>query len=474
MRCGLGGGISPRITAGGGFKCRRIIAQPHVQRRLPCPCDAGPSPSRCGEWQPYSPQNMRRLKQVIDAVALSITLTATIGHCLKLGRSPIISIMLRAGYIYEQPDWPTFRWQHDELAPRLEEVSEAKKHLLTLVESLGFERRWEAVLDTITGEVLKTSEIEGEFLDPDQVRSSVAQGLGLPYVGLPRPDRDVEGIVEMLLDATQQYGSPLSTERLFGWHSALFPTGRSGMNRIVVGTWRDDSSGPMKVVSGPYGKEKVHYEAPEASKLNFEMEKFLDWFNEPTEMNLVAKAGIAHLWFVTIHPFEDGNGRIARAVADMALACSDDSAQRFYSMSAQIREDRKGYYDILERTQKGDLEVTPWMCWFVECLGRAIERSRKSVDVVLRKARIWQRLSEFDISERQKKVLNRLLDDEEEFVTVPKWVKIGRCTKDIALQDINFLEHLGVLAPMPGETKITRYGITEVQLGRQLPLLDLA
>ena len=246
------------------------------------------------------------------------------------------------------------------------------------------------------------------------------------------------------------------------------------MNRIVVGTWRDDSSGPMKVVSGPYGKEKVHYEAPEASKLNFEMEKFLDWFNEPTEMNLVAKAGIAHLWFVTIHPFEDGNGRIARAVADMALACSDDSAQRFYSMSAQIREDRKGYYDILERTQKGDLEVTPWMCWFVECLGRAIERSRKSVDVVLRKARIWQRLSEFDISERQKKVLNRLLDDEEEFVTVPKWVKIGRCTKDIALQDINFLEHLGVLAPMPGETKITRYGITEVQLGRQLPLLDLA
>ena len=410
---------------------------------------------------------------VYDKVALT-ALTATVRHCPSPAQSPIIYAMLRPKYIYEKSDWPHFRWRQEELADLLNEVWEAKARLLTQVELLGFERRWEAVLDTITGDVLKSSEIEGEILNPDLVRSSVARGLDLPYVGLPRTDRDVEGVVEMLLDATQKYDQPLTAERLFNWHAALFPTGRNGMTTIIVGNWRDDKYGRMQVRSTVVGKKRVFYEAPEAVKLEREMQRFLDWFNDPTETDLVTKAAVAHLWFVTIHPFEDGNGRIARAIADMALARSDTSSQRFYSMSTQIREERNAYYKILERTQKGDVDVTDWMRWFVECLGRAIERSRRSINTVLHKARFWERVSGFPISERQKKVINRLLDDDEAFVTVPKWAKIAGCQKDSALLDINSLEHLGVLAPLPGETKNIRYEIVDVDLGRQLSLLDLA
>ena len=380
---------------------------------------------------------------------------------------------MRKRYIYEQSDWPHFRWQQEELAGLLEEVLGAKRRLLAQVDLLGMERRREAVLDTITGDVLKSSEIEGEFLDPDQVRSSVARGLDLPYVGLVRADRDVEGVVEMLLDATLRYKKQLTQERLFKWHSNLFPNGWSDGRRISVGVWRN---APMRVVSRKRigGPEKLHFEAPVAERVEQEMQDFLDWFNSPPDIDPVLKAGLAHLWFVTIHPFDDGNGRIARAIADMALARSDRSEQRFYSMSSQIREERKDYYDILERTQRGETEITPWMCWFVACLGRAIDRSRKSINLVLRKARFWERVSCFPLNERHRKVLNRLLDDGENTLTSRKWAKIGGCTRDYALQDISSLEQWGIIAPLPGEYKNTRYEIVDIDLGRQLSLLDLA
>jgi Fic family protein len=330
------------------------------------------------------------------------------------------------------------------------------------MESLGFKLRQEAVLKTLTEDVLKSSEIEGEQLDAKQVRSSIARRLGMEIGGLKPVDRNVEGVVEMMLDATRHYEQPLTTERLFAWHGSLFPTGRSGMRRIRVGAWRDDSVGPMQVVSGAVGRERMHFEAPAAGRLGREMQVFLDWFNENTETDWVVKAALAHLWFVTIHPFDDGNGRIARAIADMALARSEQSPQRFYSMSAQIREERAAYYEILEKTQKGTMDITRWMDWFLGCLGRAIEGAQTILGTVLSKARFWEAIGDFPLNERQRLVLNRLLDGFEGKLTTTKWAKLAKCSHDTALRDIAALVEGGILIRNPEGGRSTSYALANI------------
>jgi len=304
------------------------------------------------------------------------------------------------------------------------------------MESLGFDFRQRAVLQTLTEDVVKTSEIEGEILDAEQVRSSISRRLGIEEGGLPPTDRRVEGVVELMLDATGRYDEPLTGQRIFGWHAALFPTGRSGIRRIRTGAWRDDQTGPMQVVSGPIGGERVHYEAPEAPRLGAEMSRFLSWINAPSEEDAVLTASLAHLWFVTIHPLDDGNGRVARALADLLLARSEQSRDRFYSMSAQIRRERSAYYEVLERTQKGTLNVTEWMGWFLGCMDRALEGAEDTLSSVLRKARFWESASTASLNERQRAMLNRLLDGFEGKLTTSKWAKIAKCSQDSALRDI--------------------------------------
>lgn len=333
------------------------------------------------------------------------------------------------------------------------------------MEALGFALRTEASLVTLTEDVVKSSEIEGERLDRDQVRSSIARRLGIDIGALTPAERDVEGVVEMMLDATQRYVEPLTAERLFGWHAALFPTGRSGMHRIIVGAWRDDRTGPMQVVSGPVGRERVHYEAPSADRLAREMGTFVDWFNHEVSLDPVLKAGVAHLWFVTIHPFDDGNGRIARAIADMALARSERSVQRFYSMSAQIRAEREGYYDILEATQKGELDVTRWLEWFLRCLGRAIDGAETTLATVMAKARFWEARAGQSFNERQRLVLNRLLDGFEGKLSSSKWAALAKCSQDTALRDIDDLVRRGVLARDAGGGRSTSYSLAEIPRG---------
>ena len=313
------------------------------------------------------------------------------------------------------------------------------------MQALGFRQQEEAVLTTLTEDVLKSSEIEGEILDRDQVRSSIARRLGMDAGALPPADRNVEGVVEMMLDATQKFKEPLTAERLFGWHAALFPTGRSGMSKIIVGAWRDEKSGPMRVVSGAFGREKVHYEAPAAGRLDAEMKSFLDWFNAEDNIDPVIKAALAHLWFVTIHPFADGNGRIARAIADMSLARSEDSSQRFYSMSAQIRLERNAYYDMLEATQKGELDITPWLEWFLGCLDRAFDGAEKTLAAVFQKADFWKKHAAAKLNERQRDILNRLLDGFEGKLTSSKWALIEKCSPDTALRDITELVERNIL-----------------------------
>src|SRR6266480_5201248 len=294
-------------------------------------------------------------------------------------------------YIWQQENWPDLSWDNGRLAALLGQVSREQGRLLGRMQNLGFDLRREAQLDTLTEDVVRSSEIEGEKLDSDQVRSSIARRLGMDVGGLVPADRDVEGVVEMMLDATTHYTQPLTADRLFGWHAALFPTGRSGLRKITIGNWRDDSSGPMQVVSGPIGRQKVHYEAPTAARIPGDMDRFLNWFEAPGNTDPLLIAGLAHLWFVTIHPFDDGNGRIARAIADMALARSEDTAQRFYSMSAQIRIERKAYYETREATQKGDLDVTPWLEWFLACLDRAFDGAEKTLASIMAKARFWEK-----------------------------------------------------------------------------------
>jgi Fic family protein len=365
-------------------------------------------------------------------------------------------------HIHNREDWPKFHWNREKLAELLAAVRHEQGRLLGRMETLGFNLRQEAVLETLTEDVLKSSEIEGEKLNKEQVRSSIARRLGMDIGGLKAIDRNVEGVVEMMLDATRHYNLPLTSERLFGWHAAMFPTGRSGMRRITVGAWRDDSSGPMQVVSGPIGREHVHFEAPAAGKLDSEMQTFLDWFNGNTQTDWVENAGLAHLWFVTIHPFNDGNGRIARAIADLALARSETGSQRFYSMSAQIQQERGAYYDILEQTQKGTMDVTPWMEWFLGCLGRAIEGAQFTLGTVLAKARFWESLAQFTLNERQRLVLNRLLDGFEGKLTTSKWAKLAKCSQDTALRDILPLVERGILVRNPEGGRSTNYSLAMI------------
>jgi len=362
-------------------------------------------------------------------------------------------------YIHQLPDWPRFHWSWEQLAEPLASVRHRQGRLIGHMNALGFTVQQEAVLQTLTADVLKSGEIEGEKLDAEQVRSSIARRLGLDIGALKPADRNVEGVVEMMLDATRHYDQPLTTERLFAWHASLFPTGRSGMTKIRTGVWRDDGTGPMQVVSGPVGKEHVHFEAPKADRLEAEMRGFLDWFETDSSIDAVLKAALAHLWFVTIHPFDDGNGRVARAIADLALARSENSPQRFYSMSAQIRQERNAYYGILEETQTGSLDITPWMEWFLGCLGRAIDGAQTTLSAVLAKARFWERVQGVPLNARQRLVLNRLLDGFEGKLTTSKYARLARCSQDTALRDILPLVERGILVRNPEGGRSTNYAL---------------
>jgi Fic family protein len=355
-------------------------------------------------------------------------------------------------FIHQRDNWPNFTLKNDEIVNLLSEARNLQGRLIGKMESLGFDLRSEALLDTLTLDVLKSSEIEGEYLNPDQVRSSIARRLGMEIAGSVDSDRNVDGVVEMLLDATQNCFKPLTADRLFDWHAALFPTGK-----ITVADWRKDTTGPMQVVSGAMGKEKVHFQAPDSSLVEKEMHQFLDWFNNYTKTDLVLKAAIAHLWFVTIHPFEDGNGRITRALTDMLLAQSDKSNQRFYSMSAQIRIERKEYYEILEKTQKGNLDITEWIKWFLNCLINSLKSTDSVLVRVLFKADFWTKHSKTLMNERQKKLLNKLLDGFDGKLTSSKWAKIAKCSKDTAIRDINDLIDKNILQKESAGGRSTNY-----------------
>ena len=360
-------------------------------------------------------------------------------------------------YIYQQDDWPNFKWRSDEFITLLSEARNLQGRLFGKMESLGFDLRNEAFLDTLTLDVLKSSEIEGVLLNPDQVRSSIARRLGMEIAGSVESDRNVDGVVEMMLDATQNCFRSLTADRLFDWHAALFPTGRSGMYKITIADWRKDTTGPMQVVSGAMGKEKVHFQAPDSSLVENEMNLFLDWFNNNVKTDLVIKAAVAHLWFVTIHPFDDGNGRITRALTDMLLAQSDKSKQRFYSMSAQIRLERKQYYEMLEKTQKGNLDITEWIKWFLNCLINSLKSTDSVLTRVLFKADFWNRHSKTLINERQKKLLNIILDGFDGKLTSSKWAKVAKCSKDTAIRDINNLIGKNILKKESAGGRSTSY-----------------
>ena len=367
-------------------------------------------------------------------------------------------------YIHQLEDWPDFQWDSEQLIPLLAEIRYRQGKLLGQMELQGFRLlhlQEEANLVTLTAELVKSSAIEGEQLDPEQVRSSIARHLGMDIGGTPQVARHIDGIVEMMLDATRNYSEPLTEDRLFGWHAALFPTGRSGMRDITVGAWRPPEADPMQVVSGPMGREKVHFEAPEAERLPNEMAAFLDWFNASSKIDAVVKAAIAHFWFVTIHPFSDGNGRIARAIAEMALARADESAERYYSMSTQVESERNAYYDSLNNCQRMTLDITRWLAWFLECLGRAIDGAQETLATVLRKARIWEKANAAKINERQHKVLSRMLDNFEGHLNTSKYAKLAKCSLDTALRDIRGLLELGLLIQNPGGGRSTSYRLAE-------------
>jgi len=367
-------------------------------------------------------------------------------------------------YIYQQSDWPKFKWDSESILLPHSNVRHLQGKLVGKMETLGFKLRNEAVLETLTTEVIKTSEIEGQILDLDQVRSSIARRLGIEVSGLVPSDRNVDGVVEMMLDATQNYKKTLTTDRLFGWHSALFPSGRSGMYKIIVGKWRDDSTGPMQVVSGALGKEKVHFEAPPAKEIGKEMKSFIAWFNKEPDQDLILKSAISHLWFITIHPFEDGNGRIARALSEMLLTRSDETPQRFYSMSSQIRVARKDYYNILEKTQKGTLDITDWLVWYLKCLADALNSSDKILSKVLYKHKFWIKYSSETLNSRQILLINKLLDNFIGQLTTSKWAKIAKCSQDTALRDIQDLINKNILQKNPSGGRSTNYNLVTLKL----------
>jgi Fic family protein len=369
-------------------------------------------------------------------------------------------------YIHELSDWPDFHCSNENLLQQVSSVRLKQGKLLGQMESLGFRAQKEAILQTITTDVVKTSEIEGEFLDPVQVRSSVAKRLGIDIGGLGTSDRNVDGIVEMMMDVAHNYNKPLTRARLFRWHKDLFPNAQKRLVKIRVGTWRDDREAPMRVVSGPYGRERVHFQAPAAERVDREMHAFITWFESQQATDPLIKAGLAHLWFVTIHPFSDGNGRIARAIADMALARSDRTDQRFYSMSAQIKTEQQSYYEVLERTQRASMDVTTWLQWFLSCLERAVDGAQDNLQRVLTKAHYWQSWGGLEINERQKKILNRLLDGTfNGKLNSSKWAKINKTSPDTALRDIKQLLDHGVLIREPGGGRSTKYALSELRRG---------
>jgi len=359
-------------------------------------------------------------------------------------------------YIHQIEGWPNFSWSDSALLSLLAGIRHKQGRLLGRMEGLGFRLRDEAKLNTLASDVIKSSAIEGEKLDPGEVRSSIARRLGLEFGGTAVPSRHVEGVVEMMMDATQRYSDPLTEDRIFGWHASLFPTGYSGLQKIRVGAWRTSQSGKMQVLSGPIGKERVHFEAPEAETLEREMAAFLAWF-ESEDIDLVLKSGVAHLWFVTIHPFEDGNGRIGRALADMALARAENTPDRFSSMSAQIEAERKEYYRQLEMAQRGELDITPWLKWFLECLGRALDNAQTELEIVLDKARLWERLNAFSVNDRQRTILNRLIDGFEGKLTTAKYAKLTKSSHDTALRDIKTLIDQGILVQEEAGGRSTSY-----------------
>lgn len=365
-------------------------------------------------------------------------------------------------YIHQHKQWPNFHWDASQFALLLSEVHIKQGKLLGQMEKLGFDLQNEAVLQTLTNDVIKTSEIEGEKLDNDQVKSSIARRLGIEIGGLIPSDRNVDGIVEMMLDATQNYNVELTADRLFGWHASLFPAGRSGMIKIVVGRWREnEKNDPMQVVSGPMGKEKVHYQAPDSELIATEMEQFINWFNNETSLDPIIKAGIAHLWFLTIHPFDDGNGRISRAIADMQLARADQTARRFYSLSAQIGLERAKYYDILEKTQSGNLDITLWLNWFLECMISAIDTTALTLNSVMLKSRILGKVDAGKFNERQKLMLGKFLDGFAGNLTSSKWAKIAKCSQDTATRDIQDLVNKGILVKDLAGGRSTNYLIAD-------------
>lgn len=359
-------------------------------------------------------------------------------------------------YIYQNIDWHSFRWCGDKIQNLLFEIKKSQGYLLGKMDSLGFDVKNNALLQVLTENIIKSSEIEGQILDKHLVRSSIAKRLGIDIGGETFVSRDIEGVVEMMLDATQNYSSNMTKERLIGWHAALFPTGYSGMYKINVGNYRTDELGPMQVISGYEGKEKIHYEAPPASILENEMDEFLNYINTNNEYDSLIKAGIVHLWFVILHPFDDGNGRIARALMDMILARSDDSKFRFYSMSSQIQKNRKSYYEVLEKTQKGSMDITNWLLWFLENLLIAIQSSGEITDKVLQKAEFWQKNSNLVFNERQIKVLNRFMDNFEGNLTTTKWAKMCNCSQDTASLDINDLIAKKIMKKV-GKGRATHY-----------------
>ena len=365
-------------------------------------------------------------------------------------------------WVHEHQNWPDFTWDAGGLASKLADIRHRQGRLLGKMEGLGFELKREASLSTLTSDVVKSSAIEGENLNPKEVRSSIARRLGIGIAGPLSANQDVEGIVEIMLDATQQFSEPLTKERLFGWHATLFPTGRNGMRRITVGGWRSVESGPMQVVSGLTGREKVHFEAPDAERLEHEMTKFLAWFEGEDDIDPVLRAGIAHLWFVTIHPFEDGNGRIARAIADMALARADGMGDRFYSLSSQFESERKDYYDQMEKQQRGTPEVTGWLKWFLDCLGRAIDDAENTLSAVLFKAQLWEKINRQPVNERQRLIINRTLEDDfKGHMNTSKYAKLAKCSPDTALRDIQNLKSRGIFIQNPGGGRSTSYRLLD-------------
>lgn len=365
-------------------------------------------------------------------------------------------------WIHEHQNWLNFIWDAKALASKLADIRHRQGRLLGRMESLGFELKREASLSTLTNDVVKSSAIEGENLNPEEVRSSIARRLGIDIAGLIPASRDVEGIVEMMLDATQQFSKPLTKDRLFDWHAALFPTGRSDMHKITVGGWRTIDAGPMQVVSGPIGKEKVHFEAPSAERLEKEMQAFLTWFGNGNDIDPVIKAGIAHFWFVTIHPFEDGNGRIARAISDMALARADGMQDRFYSLSSQIEAERKVYYDQLEKQQRATPDITDWLSWFLDCLGRAIGNAETTLGNVFFKAQLWDTINQKPVNDRQRLIINRMLEDDfEGYMNTSKYAKLAKCSNDTALRDIQELKERGILIQNTGGGRSTSYRLPD-------------